>query len=296
MRDDHGKQICFPIFPGVELSVHDIHGSLTSPEHAKLTGLIEINFCTGGRFELFCDACTRIQLQEGDLSVNLTDPVLQYESALRFPTGLYQGVELLIDPSSAQAWCDKNLPVLSINIESICHEVLQGHWIRFGKASLQCEHIFRELAAIHDQTPPAWLKLKVLELMLSLEDGILESEQEYIPSDRIKLAVHLRDHLIGLRLHDFSLEAMAKEHRLSTAHMQRIFKAVYGQPMYSYLKQYRLEEAAAALRNSDCPVSEIAEAAGYQSVSKFTDAFKHHFGKTPAAIRRSKAFDHNGIE
>ena len=65
---------------------------------------------------------------------------------------------------------------------------------------------------------------------------------------------------------------------------------------YSYLKQYRLEEAAAALRNSDCPVSEIAEAAGYQSVSKFTDAFKHHFGKTPAAIRRSKAFDHNGIE
>ena len=163
MRDDHGKQICFPIFPGIELSVHDIHGSLTSPEHAKLTGLIEINFCTGGRFELFCDACTRIQLQEGDLSVNLTDPVLQYESALRFPTGLYQGVELLIDPSSAQAWCDKNLPVLSINIESICHEVLQGHWIRFGKASLQCEHIFRELAAIHDQTPPAWLKLKVLE-------------------------------------------------------------------------------------------------------------------------------------
>jgi len=122
--------------------------------------------------------------------------------------------------------------------------------------------------------------------MMALTGGIEEPLQEYIPSDRVQLARHLRDHIIGMEPGEFSLERIAKEHRLSVSQLQRIFKAVYGQTMYQYLKQYRLEEAAAALQNSEVSVEEVAYLAGYQSASKFAEAFRTRFGVTPLSYRQ----------
>lgn len=295
MCDGKAKITHYKVFPGVDLYINDIHGNDVIPQNPEPVNAVEINFCTAGRYELFW-AGSRILLQDGDFSINRENPAVKAENKYCFPTGKYQGVELLIFPEEAEKWCQTNLQAFPIPFSEIIDSTLGKRWVRFGKASLQCEHISRELYAVNPHSRLMWIRLKVLELMMALTDGIIEQEQEYIPSDRAQLARHLRDHMIGMDSGEFSLERIAKEHKLSVSQMQRIFKSVYGQTMYQYLKQYRLEEAADILQNSEASVEEIAFSAGYQSAGKFTEAFKNRYGITPLSYRRRKTMEYNGIK
>ena len=96
---------------------------------------------------------------------------------------------------------------------------------------------------------------------------------------------HLRDHLLSDRTGRVSLPALAREHGLSVSHLQKLFRQTYGAPIYHYVKESRLEQAAVELAKTRRRVTEIALDAGYDSASKFTEAFKKRYGLTPSAFR-----------
>ena len=75
------------------------------------------------------------------------------------------------------------------------------------------------------------------------------------------------------------------KHKISVSHLQKIFKQVYGVPVYHYIKEYRLEQAAVELVRSTRPVTQIAQAAGYDNASKFSACFKKRYGATPSQYR-----------
>ena len=62
----------------------------------------------------------------------------------------------------------------------------------------------------------------------------------------------------------------------------------YGVPVYRYIKEYRLEQAAVELVRSRKPITEIAQRAGYDNASKFSESFKKRYGKTPSRYRADK--------
>src|SRR6201996_130823 len=74
---------------------------------------------------------------------------------------------------------------------------------------------------------------------------------------------------------------------LSRAHFSREFRRTFGESPKAYLMTRRLERAAALLRNTDRPVSEICLDVGLVGLGSFTTSFKHHFGKTPTDYRAS---------
>ena len=82
-----------------------------------------------------------------------------------------------------------------------------------------------------------------------------------------------------------SLAQLAAEHEMSVSHLQKLFKQVYGVPVYRYIKEYRLEQAAVELVRSRKPITEIAQHAGYDNASKFSECFKKRYGKTPSRYR-----------
>ena len=55
--------------------------------------------------------------------------------------------------------------------------------------------------------------------------------------------------------------------------------------MYRYIKEYRLEQAAVELVRSTRPVTQIAQSAGYDNASKFSESFKKRYGATPSQYR-----------
>ena len=54
------------------------------------------------------------------------------------------------------------------------------------------------------------------------------------------------------------------------------------------IKEYRLEQAAVELVSSRKPITEIAQHAGYDNASKFSESFKKRYGKTPSRYRADK--------
>ena len=70
-------------------------------------------------------------------------------------------------------------------------------------------------------------------------------------------------------------------------HFQRIFTALTGETLKSYIRARRLSGAMKALLRSEQRIIEISIDAGYDSQESFTRAFRSHIGVTPGQFRRS---------
>jgi AraC-like DNA-binding protein len=80
---------------------------------------------------------------------------------------------------------------------------------------------------------------------------------------------------------------LAREAGLSRSHFSREFRRTFGETPHQYLLTRRLERAAALLRATDRPVTDICFAVGLSSVGSFTTSFGRVFGATPEAYRAS---------
>ena len=70
--------------------------------------------------------------------------------------------------------------------------------------------------------------------------------------------------------------------------MKNRFKSVYGSPIFTYMRNYRMNYAASLLKSDkSLKVAEIAGLVGYDSPSKFASAFHQTMGKTPLEYRKS---------
>ena len=78
---------------------------------------------------------------------------------------------------------------------------------------------------------------------------------------------------------------LARAARLSPAHFSREFRRAFGETPHQYLLTRRLERAAALLRNTDRPISDVCFAVGLQSVGSFTTSFGRAYGVSPGAYR-----------
>lgn len=78
---------------------------------------------------------------------------------------------------------------------------------------------------------------------------------------------------------------LARVAGMSPAHFSREFRRTFGESPHQYLLTRRLERAAALLRNTDRPVTEVCFAVGLASLGSFTTSFRRVYGVPPAAYR-----------
>lgn len=83
-----------------------------------------------------------------------------------------------------------------------------------------------------------------------------------------------------------SLIDIAHQCGLSASYFVRAFKATVGVPPHRWLMQRRIETAKHLLRESDKPLTQIADEVGFASQSHFTHAFVRETGGTPSDWRR----------
>lgn len=86
-------------------------------------------------------------------------------------------------------------------------------------------------------------------------------------------AKHMRDHIISDPDCYSSVEQLAAEHQMSVSQLQKVFQSIYGVPVYKYLREYRLEQAAVALQKTEKSITEIALTAGFSNPGKFSETF-----------------------
>ena len=258
-------------------------------ERRTQVGVLEINFCINGRFETGFSMCDSVLLKPGDMAISCYDGFRGSSSESRFPLGYYEGICLEVDPKAADGWMTQNAPAFRVDFSVLKQNLLGSKWYMVSSAGSRCEHVFRELYESAPYDDHSYLKLKTLELLMLLERIPQESGLDsYYSSEQTALAHHLRDHLLTNREGYETLAQLAAEHEMSVSHLQKLFKQVYGMPIYRYVKEYRLEQAAVELVRSRNPITEIAQHAGYDNASKFSESFKKRYGKTPSRYRADK--------
>lgn len=100
--------------------------------------------------------------------------------------------------------------------------------------------------------------------------------------ERVEEMVHAR-FLEGLRIDD-----LADEAGVHPAHVARVFRARYGVPVGTFVRQLRLEWATDQLVSTEKPLSSIAYQAGFADQSHFTRAFRRGTGVPPGRYRETR--------
>lgn len=107
-------------------------------------------------------------------------------------------------------------------------------------------------------------------------------------------AAALRDRAVASALsaiHDdpsapWTVASLADRAGLSRAGFARRFAEQVGEPPLAYLTRWRMTTAAKLLRESDTPLSIVADRTGYGSEYALGKAFKREYGQAPGSYRR----------
>jgi AraC-like DNA-binding protein len=87
----------------------------------------------------------------------------------------------------------------------------------------------------------------------------------------------------------WTLEDLARAAGTSRSVLAERFQLLVGTSPMQYLTQWRMLLAANLLRQSNTPLTHIAEGVGYQTDTAFIRAFRREYGAPPATWRRSQA-------
>ena len=101
------------------------------------------------------------------------------------------------------------------------------------------------------------------------------------------LSVHryLQEHLSER----ITIDQLSRRFLINPTTLKTAFKQVYGDSIASHFKKHRIAEAKRQLRETDRSVAEIAASVGYDSQSRFAEAFREETGLLPARFRNASA-------
>ncbi|OWA35423.1 hypothetical protein B9G55_12330 [Saccharibacillus sp. O16] len=132
--------------------------------------------------------------------------------------------------------------------------------------------------AASSAVPPA-LSAEGSEYIHAFEGGPAGAAGAGVMED---IAAYIREHY----REDLTLQDLADRFFLSREYISRRFKREFGENVFDYLANVRLERAKRLLLDSDMLVVRIAELVGYQDEKYFSRVFKKTTGCSPNEFRR----------
>jgi len=139
--------------------------------------------------------------------------------------------------------------------------------------------------SLHSSIKNLYLKGKVYEL-LSLyfnksENADIEQCPFLVDEQNVLKIRRAKNIVIEQMTNPPSLPNLANEVGLSLNKLKEGFKQIYGDSVYSFLFDYKMEYALKLLGTNEYNVNEVGHKVGYSTSSHFIAAFKKKYGTTP---------------
>ncbi len=96
----------------------------------------------------------------------------------------------------------------------------------------------------------------------------------------------VQDHMARTYREPITVSRLAEQHRISTRHLQRLFRASTGKSIKAYLTDLRLSHARELLSTTSQSIELVAERAGFHSTRAFRDAWYRRYGYPPSHLRQ----------
>ena len=127
---------------------------------------------------------------------------------------------------------------------------------------------------------------RTLEYLVALSQSVQEAHQPNPAGFDKKLVHRLYDYLLQLEGAVPTLLELASIFGRSAQLLNDDFAAEYGQSIYTFMQERRLQQAHEAILKTDIALKQLSERMGYTHVSNFSAAFKRRFGYAPGSLRK----------
>ncbi len=288
--DGLGLMTVYQVYPGIQLIYNDFEATSCYWDGNIDKNILEINHCREGREGCRLASGSCLYLGEGDLSIHTMD---NCAAEMSFPLKHYRGISVVINLSMVMRNPPEILSDSGIDILQFKDKFCSGGNCFIMRAKDEIEHIFSELYSVPDCLQKPYFRLKVQELLLFLcmVDVSQEKQRELYTSPQVEIIKTIHKRLTSNLQERPTIEDLSKEYLINTTTLKDTFKGIYGQPIGTYMKEYRIRQAAILLRQTQATIAEIANQVGYENQSKFATAFRDVLKISPAEYRKQNASD-----
>ncbi len=280
----------YDVFPGIEAEWRDHDEESLHMEHDASDHTLEINHCHMGRCGWKLNDGTSIYMGEGDVTLHST--VLCSDSVMEFPLNMYHGITITIDLDALKENPPAALAGNFINWDAIIEKYCRKDASVQMQANTELEHIFAPLYHLPSEMELPYLQLKCQELLLYLcRQNSSDLHDTRVSSTQTETVQQVHDLITAHPEQRFTIDELSARFLINTTTLKDVFKTVYGMPIATYMKDYRMQHAGKLLLHTEDSIAEIARAVGYESQSKFSTAFKESTGMLPRDYRKNAAHD-----
>ncbi len=146
---------------------------------------------------------------------------------------------------------------------------------------------------LHPSVKSLYIKGKVYELISLYFNRSEEVDIEQCPflvdEENVKRIRQAKEIVISRMAEPPTLTELSEEIRLPIKKLKEGFKQVYGDSVYSFLFEYKMNYARKMLETNKYNVNEVGLKIGYSTASHFITAFKKKYGTTPKKYLMSLA-------
>ena len=283
--DGKGRVSVYQVYPGIRLSLLCFLSEQAAFRHPASPAVLEVGHCRAGRVGWNMKNGTSVYLGSGDLSCH--SAVCCADSVMTYPMKYYEGISVSMD---LETLADRLPGVLSdtvIDIWKLREAYCKPQKSVFISSCPETEGIFLPLYDLPEALQLPYFQLKIQELLLFLG--------RYVPDQKAVTKYHSEQTELIRQIHDqltkdlscrFTIEELSRQYLINTSSLKEVFKAVYGLPIASYMKEYRIREAMRLLRETDESISSVAALVGYETQGKFTKAFRDVAQVLPSEYRK----------
>lgn len=138
---------------------------------------------------------------------------------------------------------------------------------------------------LHPSVKSLYIRGKVYELISLYFNKSVDPDAEQCPflvdEDNVRRIRRAKEIMISRMIEPPTLVELAEEIGLSLKKLKEGFKQIYGDSVFSFLFDYKMEYARRLLETGQHNVNEIGLKVGYSTSSHFIAAFKKKYGTTP---------------
>ena len=124
--------------------------------------------------------------------------------------------------------------------------------------------------------------LELVMLILEQEQAVQQGKRLHrLKSDEVDRIHQAREILLRNLEEPPTLTELARQAGLNEKALKQGFRACFGQPIFSYLRDYRMEQAQQLLMTGELKVGEVMQRVGFRDRRYFAEAFRKKFGANP---------------
>lgn len=286
----HGTMRGRPLSPSafaatVDFACHRCPNMVTAPGTGWLSEgtWFTVNLCLEGCCEVEIPGRGLAVVSEGDLCVSHSRDV---PAEFRYPSGRYRGIEAFVSAHIAE---EPTFSLVGSQARSLC-DVARDAGFAAILSNGELDGHMRRLGAALSPFDDVLARYELLGLLLGLQRQDLACAQPRVILTHVQMAIAraAHDEIEGDLARPHDAREIAARLGVSAATLNGYFSRVYGRTVAGYLRDRRMEEAAALL-DGGAGAAEAGVQVGYANPSKFAAAFRRAMGLSPRDWKRRLA-------